>query len=243
MVVKTVGKLEQKKRRRAKWTPIPPFNSRRSDVESLVSAILKYAEGYAALEALQRRGSGLVPLGDQKTGVAAEFFARLYAAKLFEGSAVSCGHTSQHMSDIRVKQEGSAAFHIQVKSVSDFSDSGRISPIKAGWKELWLFRLDRQLMPTGFWVLKRGAARWGSGSKKNLKMPTRGAKDSGSIALSGAIDMYDQLRFVLAECSDQLRNNLYSLLVSSSHIPFAFNGTGDAAGLPLALSSPRDGRG
>ncbi len=206
---KTVENPRRKKRPRIKWTAIPPFNSRRAEVESLVFSILRYAEGYAALEALQRMGSGLIPLGDQKTGVAAEFFARLYAAKLFQGCAVSCGHTSQHMTDIRIKRNGAAAFHIQVKSASDFSDSGRISPIKAGWRELWLFRLDRRLMPTGFWVLKRGTARWGKGAKKNLEMPRRHSKDSGSIALRGAIDMYDQLQSVLAECSDQLRDSVF----------------------------------
>jgi len=210
-MVKPVGHPKPKKRRRIKWAAIPSFNSRRTEVDSVAFAILRYAEGYAALEALQRMGSGLVPLGDQKTGVAAEFFARLYAAKLFQGCAVSCGHTSQHMTDIRIKPNGGAAFHIQVKSVSDFSDSGRISPIKAGWRELWLFRLVRRLMPTGFWVLKRGTARWGRGAKKNLAMPRRGSTDSGSIALRGAIDMYDQLQSVLAECCDQLRDSIFKV--------------------------------
>ena len=68
----------------------------------IFDAISKYAEAYACLETLQRDEQTHLPIGDQKTGVIAEFYARLYAESIYDRKEVRYGHYSEHVWDIEV---------------------------------------------------------------------------------------------------------------------------------------------
>jgi hypothetical protein len=160
-------------------------------------AILEYAKAYAAMERLQRQEGALFPIGDQKTGVIAEFYARLYVSDQFPEAKAIYGTPSEHAWDITVRREHLEDHKIQVKSVSSHSQTSRISPIHPGWHELYLMRFDAQFHPVGFWVLSSTVATW-SGSKLGAStMPCRHPAKTGSAAFVGAVDRLDALNRVI----------------------------------------------
>ena len=67
-------------------------------VQDAFRAIRQYAIAYKKLEEIQR--AGLLPIGDQKTGVIAEFYAQIYAERIYP--RVKTGHSSQSAWDLMV---------------------------------------------------------------------------------------------------------------------------------------------
>jgi len=163
------------------------------------SAIRDYAKAYAQMEALQRRSGALLPVGDQKTGVIAEFYGRLYAADQYPSAQLIYGTPSEHAWDITVRRTGALDHKIQVKAVSVHSRTSRISPIHPGWQELYLMRLDADFLPVGFWVLNASAATWSESKLGASTMPRADAPGTGSAAFCGAADKLDLLLRVLSQ--------------------------------------------
>ena len=169
--------------------------------EEIFSAIEQYAQAYARLEAIQRSKEKIMPLGDQKTGVIAEYFAMLYAKSRFPQSPATF-YTGAW--DIRVEHDSARSTLIQVKAVSDFSGTSRISPIKAKkeaeesfWDELWLMRLSKKLLPVGFWIIRKNDVTWSGRTLKHRTMPRRGQPNSGSAEFKTAEDCLPKLWDVL----------------------------------------------
>lgn len=154
-------------------------------MQELFDAIDQYAEAYARLEKLQRSRTREIPKGDQKTGVIAEFFARIYAKHRFPGATLDFGSTSEHAWDIKVLRVGQPDLKVQVKAVSAHSQTSRVSPIHPGWHQLWLMRLDERLRAQALWVFEAQSTPWSSKLLKNCTMPTLGKPNSGSAELRG----------------------------------------------------------
>lgn len=144
-------------------------------MQDIFDAIDQYAKAYGRLEQLQRSRPKEIPIGDQKTGVIAEFFARIYAKCRFPKATFEFGSPSEHAWDIKV----------QVKAVSAHSQTSRVSPIHPGWHQLWLMRLDEHLRPHAFWVVEAQKAAWSKTLLKNRTMPKLGKPQSGSAELRG----------------------------------------------------------
>lgn len=160
------------------------------------TAIREYAKAYAALEKLQHQESALLPIGDQKTRVIAEFYARLFAVDQFPGAEHLYGTPSQHAWDIIVRRSRIADHKIQVKAVSAHSKTSRISPIHPGWNELYLMRLDDNFHPAGFWTLEASAVTW-SGTKLSASTMPR-ISSLGSGPFLGAVDRLERLIEVIS---------------------------------------------
>lgn len=169
-------------------------------MEDHFSAILQYADAYARLERLQRTQNALLPIGDQKTGVIAEFYSRIHARAKFPESELFFGTPSQHVWDIRVRTPGQPDHLIQVKSVSAHSQTSRISRIHPGWHELYLLRLDDKFWPVGFWTLRAAGAPWSGRRLEASTMPARDASKSGSAAFSSAVDELEDMLAAIAAC-------------------------------------------
>lgn len=140
-------------------------------MKEIFDAILTYAQAYGILEDIQRGANPALPRGDQKTGVIAEFYARLFARHCFADAELAYGSPSQRAWDIAVRRTGQREHYVQVKAVSSHSTTHRISPIHEGWHELWLFRLDRKFAPEGFWVLSARDCDWSNSTLKASTMP------------------------------------------------------------------------
>jgi len=156
-------------------------------VQEIFDAIKQYAVAYARLERLQRSRTQEIPIGDQKTGVIAEFFARIYAEHRFPEATLEFGSATQHAYDIKVILATQPEIKVQVKAVSAYSLTSRVSPIHPGWHQLWLMRLDKHLLPHAFWIVEAQKVAWSNTLLKNRTMPTLGNPQSGSAELrSGA---------------------------------------------------------
>ncbi len=152
-------------------------------MQEIFDAIDQYAVAYARLEQLQRSRPLEIPIGDQKTGVIAEFFARIYARHRFPEAALEFGSASEHAWDIKVLRPGQPELKVQVKAVSAHSQTSRVSPIHPGWHQLWLMRLDEHLRPHALWVVEAQTAAWSNTLLKNRTMPKLGNPQSGSAEL------------------------------------------------------------
>lgn len=170
-------------------------------------AIDQYAVAYSRLEALQRSCTKEIPIGDQKTGVIAEFYGRIYATHRFPKATFEFGSTSEYAWDIKVLQTGQPEIKVQIKAVSAHSKTSRMSPIHPGWHQLWLMRIDKHLQPHALWVVDAQQAAWSTKLQKNLTMPKLGKAQSGSAVLRGATDeteqfiaIFDRLRDKATQC-------------------------------------------
>ena len=131
-------------------------------VREIRSAVASYSTAYEALECIQRaseekeeKKESLLPVGDQKTGVIGEFYALLYAKGQYEEAKLA--ENSQPVWDIEATSQGGGRVRIQVKTVSGFSTTRRISPIHPGFDELWVLSLDKRFEPAGFWRIGKSA--------------------------------------------------------------------------------------
>lgn len=167
-------------------------------VQEIFDAIGQYADAYARLERLQRSHPLEIPIGDQKTGVIAEFFARIYAKHRFPEAALEFGTASQHAWDIKILRPSQPEIKVQVKAVSAHSKTSRISPIHPGWHQLWLMRLDEHLRPHALWVVEAQDKVWSNYLLKNRTMPKLGNAKSGSVELRAATNETTLLLAALA---------------------------------------------
>lgn len=167
-------------------------------MKNIFSTIDEYATVYSKLEALQETHKRLLPKGDQKTGVIAEFYARLYAREVFEGAELVYGSTSEHAWDITVRRIDQKDHKIQVKAVSAHSTTSRVSVIHPGWNELYLIRLNERLWPEGFWTLLADSVEWSTEKLEGATMPRCNVGGSGSKVLHSATDMLPNLLNVLS---------------------------------------------
>ncbi|MFZ4779512.1 MAG: hypothetical protein ACOYM3_29465 [Terrimicrobiaceae bacterium] len=146
--------------------------------QDIEAAIKKYAAGYKALEDLQdgemkkiKPEEKLLPKGDQKTGVAGEYWAMRYAREIWPQPAkIRFGGTSEKGWDLSVTNKN-VTFQIQVKAASLFSADRILSPIRPPaehWKELWIVLLDKKLSPIGFWTI--GAHEFSRARSQSLRV-------------------------------------------------------------------------
>ncbi len=123
----------------------------RSDIKSLIE---KYAQVYEDFEVLQK--SGILPNGDQKTGVIAEYYAKCYTDKTFkvESEYAKPGECFD-LSYTKDKKK----FKIQVKAVSVHSKTRIMAPLnleeiidEKPFDFLYLISLDKDFRPDGFYI-------------------------------------------------------------------------------------------
>ncbi|MFM2060172.1 MAG: hypothetical protein RLY71_4557 [Pseudomonadota bacterium] len=162
-------------------------------MHDIFNAISVYAEAYKLLEGIQRDNPSLLPRGDQKTGVIAEFYSRLYAAARFGAGNLEFGSTSEHAWDITAQESGGRKLKIQVKAVSAHAEKGRISTIHPGWDELWLMRLTEELAPEAFWIHLKERSAWAAKTLQSRTMPRPGRPGSGSSEFQAGEDRLAEL--------------------------------------------------
>jgi hypothetical protein len=162
-------------------------------------AIREYAAAYNQLEELQ--DGERLPIGDQKTGVIGEFYARLYLETLYPQADISYARADQKGWDIQVASIDADRFTVQVKTVSEYSKSRRISLIHPGWDRLYLVYLDKQLVPIGFWEITASGLK--NKTWKHCTMPKPDNPSSGSAELRNRQDRLGQLQRAIKEMKER----------------------------------------
>jgi hypothetical protein len=160
-------------------------------INEIRSAIAAYAPTYAALQRLQVQG-GLLPPGDQKTGCIGEFYGQLYLMARSPKARIAFGGHSNKCWDFRVEENGRESL-IQVKTVSQYSTTRLLSPLHHGWQELFVFFLDSDFLPTGFWIVADSSFVERS-PRKGLRCPTPDGKRLGSRAITFGVNRIQDWR-------------------------------------------------
>jgi hypothetical protein len=166
-------------------------------VGQILETIGNYADAYDRLEELQK--TQWLPGGDQKTGVIGEFYALVYLKSIYPTAKITFGKTSQEGWDLRV-ETGSESLTVQVKTVSYFSSTRRVSPIHPGWDRLFLLYLDKKLTPIGFWEIAN--ASWKSRKLAHRTMPRPGIPSSGSAEFVNRKDLLPKLKRAIQHFQD-----------------------------------------
>jgi hypothetical protein len=129
--------------------------------DEFIKAVKQYAEAYNQLEEIQKskdKGFDFVPeIGDQKTGVIGEAFIFEYLKRQGHPGLVF-GTAAQKAWDIKYPfgLAPNEVVLVQVKTVSAFSKTKRVSPIHLAPNhcELYLVSLNEQLIPDNVWKPK-----------------------------------------------------------------------------------------
>ena len=163
-----------------------------NQVRQILEAIRQYAEAYNQLEVIQKTMSGWLPIGDQKTGVIGEFYTEIYLESVYPNAEITFGNTSQQGWDLEVEAVPKC-IRVQVKTVSEYSNTRRISPIHSGWDRLFLVYLDRKLFPAGFWEITDANIVPAHGALKHRTMPKPDDPSSGSMEFTSREDRLPEL--------------------------------------------------
>jgi hypothetical protein len=118
--------------------------------------IKRYANVYKKFESFQKGNNSLLPSGDQKTGVIAEYYAKCYIEKTH--SVIAEYAVSGESCDLRYKLNNKE-FKIQVKAVSAHSKTRIMAPLNLEMIDsnqpfdfLYLISLDENFIPDAFYI-------------------------------------------------------------------------------------------
>jgi hypothetical protein len=126
-------------------------------VEELIN---NYALVYGQFEALQKdNNNSILPIGDQKTGVIGEYYAKKYIEKTFTfGKSIPYAKAGADY-DLLYHDKKGNPIKVQVKVVSAHSKTRTISPLKLKDSKgnplfdfLYLIALDMNFRPVNFWI-------------------------------------------------------------------------------------------
>ncbi len=123
-----------------------------------IETVKKYAEAYGDFEKIQKSSDfDFIPIGDQKTGVIGEAFIFEYLKR--QGyQDLEFGNAAQKAWDIKYSfgLAPNEKVLVQIKTVSAFSKTKRVSPIHFAedYCELYLVSLNKNLLPDNIWKPK-----------------------------------------------------------------------------------------
>jgi hypothetical protein len=147
--------------------------------------IEKYAEVYQEFEKFQTAENQILPGGDQKTGVIAEYYAKCYIDSTFKVEAKYAKSGESY--DLLFKHNGNEV-KVQVKGVSQFSKTRTIAPLNLtdnSFDYLYLIELDKQFKPIAFYINSFGELKERSDQK--FKIVGSKMKDSSKKGNSGSV--------------------------------------------------------
>lgn len=132
-----------------------------NDFQKLVS---DYARVYSKFEKMQKEAEFIPEKGDQKTGLIGEAYIYEYLSKS-KCKKLGFGNHSEKGWDIECSNG-----KYQVKTVSHYSDTQKVSPIHEGWDFLYLVHLNEKFVPDR--ILKiENPGNWNNNVIKGLKFP------------------------------------------------------------------------
>lgn len=131
-------------------------NSIGKEIQQLIK---NYAKVYSQFEKFQGDNkTSILPIGDQKTGVIGEYYAKKYIENRFNDKTITYEKHGEEY-DLAYKNEKGKKIKVQVKVVSAHSKTRTISTLKLKGKDgralfdfLYLISLDSDFKPCGFWI-------------------------------------------------------------------------------------------
>ncbi|WP_340016227.1 hypothetical protein [Paenibacillus sp. FSL K6-1318] len=166
------------------------------DLNTILKKINLFSNAYRELDEIQRK-SKFLPVGDQKTGIIGELYVLVYLKHLHNGYAdVYLSHNpSNKVWDICVKYlKNSTMEKIQVKTVSEFSESRSTSPVHSGWDYIYFVLLDKEFVPSALWIGEKNEPGFQSSLPKRFTLPNlKDTKKVGSEVFKNRENEYLKL--------------------------------------------------
>lgn len=122
--------------------------------EKLIQLFKDYSKVYTKFEEFQKEN--ILPNGDQKTGVIAEYYAKIYIEKIIlKGNKKIRYSNPGSCFDLSYFDNNGQEIKVQVKAVSAYSKTRIIAPLNLSenaFDILYLFDLDKYFMPINFYI-------------------------------------------------------------------------------------------
>ena len=172
-----------------------------------IDVVKKYAEAYRDFEEIQKSSDfDFIPeTGDQKTGIIGEAFIFEYLKRQGHPD-LEFGNHSQKGWDIKYPfgLAPNGVVLVQVKTVSVFSKTKRISPIHLApdYCELYLVSLNEQLKPDNIWKpTGYNKAKVKKRSKERVVIGTRMPKDENDTGsgFTELVNIFEDFKAVFPE--------------------------------------------
>lgn len=175
----------------------------KSKKKTINELICRYARVYSDFEKLQNYEDGsILPIGDQKTGVIGEYYAKCFAETIYP--TIRYANPGEPY-DLVVVKNDKIDVRIQVKCVSAHFKTRTIAPLTMlrngddAFDELYLISLDKDFLPEGFYInsiLDLKSRNQGQKTRRiGLKM--KGENQIGSSFLDFSQNKVDELRKVI----------------------------------------------
>jgi len=170
--------------------------------KEITSLIKKYAEVYILFEEFQKKDIGLLPGGDQKTGVIGEYYAKCFVDKSYK---VKAKYAESGKSFDLEYTKNNKTVKIQVKAVSEHSKSRVIAPLSLfdrngnpAFDQLFLIYLNKKFQPVSFYINSYGdiIKKAGKGKLKiqGSKMKVSDNTTQGSAIYDLSKNLVDKLK-------------------------------------------------
>ena len=173
------------------------LNEINEKARGLFEVIELYSDAYSKIEYWQEN-SNLIPKGDQKTGCIGEFYVFLYLTNCYPSCSLNYGGITNSGWDIEVSSDDTALLKVQVKTISGYSSTRRMSPIHCGWDQLHVVHLDKKFNPVGFWIVQDTSIFRGNKILKNKICPKPNNDNLGSKDIPFGENLIQQLQEAVA---------------------------------------------
>jgi len=163
-------------------------------------AINRYGEAYCKLWEQVRDNPNEFPSGVVSSGTIAEYWVKKYLEWKYNNSNVSFGLPTQKSWDIKVTYKDGKEVLYQVKSVSLFNKSRKLSPLVKGFDKLIVISLDCDFFPFQAYVFQDASVLNGEHNVQALVVPDPDNKRKrGSKVFSLAENIHSEFFGILGD--------------------------------------------
>lgn len=156
-------------------------------------AIDGYGKAYLKLWEQVKANPHEFPSGVVSAGTIAEYYAKKYLENKYEGTDVSFGSPNEKAWDIRVTSSNGMNTLYQVKSISLFNKSRKLSPLVKGFDRLIVISMDCDFFPFQVYLFKDASVLFGENRVTALTVPNPDSgRETGSKVFSFAENIHEE---------------------------------------------------
>lgn len=171
-----------------------------SEIDKALNA---YTNGYHSLWKQVQANPTEFPSGAITSGTIAEYYAKKYLEKKYDGYDVSFGSPNEKSWDIRVSRpHDQDIIRFQIKSISRHSKSRKLSPLVRGFDQLIVITLDYDFFPLQAFLFDDQSVLFGKDRITVLTVPSTDSKNQKGSKL------FSRARNIHEEFFEHLANNL-----------------------------------
>lgn len=142
------------------------------------------------------------PSGAVTSGTIAEYYAKKYLEMKYDDHDISFGNSNGKSWDIRVSRSYDKDILFQVKSISRYNKSRKLSPLVKGFDQLIVITLDYDYFPLQAFLFDDPSVLFGKDKVTALTVPSTDSKNQKGSKL------FSRARNIHEEFFEHLANNL-----------------------------------